>query len=369
MPLAVAMAKCTLLHMRGLVTPEAIAQSGADTLRSILTDDKLTKQIHSAAKRVATTKKRAVPEDFEIKVKKAPKNETHEETEQEAEARLTLPSSNISIEKLQAKTIETNRAPLFLAFAVTVAKYTLPDLPLSSRLSVAQAATSAGAQAKAKAIGMVTTTAEDEGWTQGQPRLRLMGRDIAVMRRQVYTSAVGGQPGHAATLDSPIMPREAFWGIDLEALRKSNTSAVGGRAQGGSQPPIYRPESARNYLLKSVDVVEDDEAGDEHGGPSGIKREETTTRAIQKLRGTATVDIKQRRENASATLLQCIDYICQSWSDAVSPGELDLKAVSWYMRVRPPILDGKAGWGQKGRVKLQDILSLAKAVPGPMRPN
>lgn len=369
-PLAIAMSKCMLLHTKGLVTPQEIAASSPDALKLILTDDKLTKQIHSAAKRISNTKKRTAPEDSASTSNKAQKYETHEETERAAEARLILPDSDMSVEELRTITITTNRAPLFLAFAVTVAKYTLPDLPLSSRLSLAQAATSAGAQVKAKAIGLVKTTAEDDGWTEGQPKLRLMGRDIAVMRRQIYTAATNENLQDFARVNSQTIPREAFWGIDLEALRKSNTSVVAGAMRGSSGPPIHQPETAKSYLLKSVDLA--DETEDLADEPSDIKIERDVTNAEpkhnrdripRKSQGLTAAGIKQRKENAAAMLLSCIEHVCQSWSPAVSADELDRKAISWYMRVRPQILEGKAGWGQRGHVKLQDILALVRTTP------
>ncbi|KAL8670385.1 MAG: hypothetical protein Q9168_005067, partial [Polycauliona sp. 1 TL-2023] len=46
---------------------------------------------------------------------------------------------------------------------------------------------SMGAQAKAVNLGIQTgKTAEQEGWGEGQPSVRIMGRKIAVMRRWGY---------------------------------------------------------------------------------------------------------------------------------------------------------------------------------------
>ncbi|KAL8740743.1 MAG: hypothetical protein Q9190_006580, partial [Brigantiaea leucoxantha] len=60
----------------------------------------------------------------------------------------------------------------------------MPSQPLSSRLSLAQAVMSTGAKSKAVHLGLQSgKPAEEEGWGEGQPVVRVMGRDIRVMRR------------------------------------------------------------------------------------------------------------------------------------------------------------------------------------------
>jgi hypothetical protein len=60
------------------------------------------------------------------------------QTPQELEASLVLPQPSEDEETISKTTIYTNRAPLVLAFAVELLKYTMPEQPLSSRLSLGQ---------------------------------------------------------------------------------------------------------------------------------------------------------------------------------------------------------------------------------------
>jgi hypothetical protein len=39
---------------------------------------------------------------------------------------------------------------------------------------------------------------------------------------------------------------------------------------------------------------------------------------------------------------------------------LDKRAWAWYLRVRPDVQSGAQGWGEKGQVKLSDILALRR---------
>jgi hypothetical protein len=74
-----------------------------------------------------------------------------------------------------------------LAFAVVLIKYTKPCQPISSRLSLAQAVTSMNSKSKAINIGLEGgKAAEEEGWGGGQPLVRVMGRDVRVMKRWGY---------------------------------------------------------------------------------------------------------------------------------------------------------------------------------------
>jgi hypothetical protein len=63
----------------------------------------------------------------------------------------------------------------------------MPEQPLSSRLSLAQAVVSANSKTKALSLGISRgTTAEMDGWGQGQPRVRVMGREVYVLKRGGY---------------------------------------------------------------------------------------------------------------------------------------------------------------------------------------
>ena len=107
-------------------------------------------------------------------------------TPQELERSLELPLC-MDEERISKTVIETNRAPLVLAFAVELLRYTMPEQPLSSRLSLAQAVVSANSRSKAVSIGLEKgPSADEEGWAEGQPRVTIMGRTIAVLKRGGY---------------------------------------------------------------------------------------------------------------------------------------------------------------------------------------
>ena len=100
---------------------------------------------------------------------------------------MELPQPSKDEEKIETTIIFTNRAPLVLAFAVQLLKYTMPEQPLSSRLSLAQAVVSVNSRSKAQSLGIEKgRSAEDLGWGQGQPKVRVMGREISVLKRGGY---------------------------------------------------------------------------------------------------------------------------------------------------------------------------------------
>jgi hypothetical protein len=74
-----------------------------------------------------------------------------------------------------------------LAFAVQLLNYTMPEQPLSSRLSLAQAVVSMNSRSKAQSLGIEKgRSAEELGWGMGQPKVRIMGREISVLKRSGY---------------------------------------------------------------------------------------------------------------------------------------------------------------------------------------
>lgn len=104
----------------------------------------------------------------------------------ELEASLSLPLDTDE-DRIAETTIQTNRAPLVLAFAVELLRHTMPEQPPSSRLSLAQAVVSANSRSKAVSLGLDKgPSADEEGWGEGQPRIKVMGREIAVLKRGGY---------------------------------------------------------------------------------------------------------------------------------------------------------------------------------------
>lgn len=109
-----------------------------------------------------------------------------EQTPQELEASLTLPVDTDET-RIAQTALELNRAPLVLAFAVELIRHTMPEQPPSSRLSLAQAAVSANSRSKAVSIGLEKgASADEEGFGEGQPRVKVMGREICVLKRGGY---------------------------------------------------------------------------------------------------------------------------------------------------------------------------------------
>ena len=274
------------------------------------------------------------------------------------EASLALPKSDADEEELRATVLHTNRAPLVLAFAVTLLKYTMPSQPLSSRLSLAQAVVSVNSRTKAISLGIEKgNSAEDEGWGQGQPKIRIMGRDIRVMKRWGYEwkgkseeEAVKQEGSESLESQTTLNEQDrsvdepALWGLDLEALRSSNGPVLAG-AQGanGSGLPIYAAQSARAYLLKSF-----------ASAPSSSSDE------VPPKKKKSLAALKDDKEKNLAMLLRALDLLYDSWAQVLARDELDRRAWAWYVAVRPDVEHGVAGWGGKGEVKLEQILNLGR---------
>ncbi|KAG2412298.1 hypothetical protein HFD88_009855 [Aspergillus terreus] len=272
-PLATAMSKVIELQKSSLITAEEISKADVRILQEIFKDEKTAKQVLNAAKRVS--KKRAAPSEKTAPSPKKIKGPGIKEnmTPFQRECELALPTSSTAEEELSKVVLLTNRAPLVLAFAVCVLKYTMPEQPISSRLSLAQAVVSANSRSKAVSLGIETgASAEQEGWGQGQPVVKVLGRDIRVLKRWGYnpregeSAEAGGSHGDATasqsvndTLgqevaeDSESMP--PLWGIDLEALKSTHGKRSSGPSKSGNSLPIYTPESARSYLLKAFAQV------------------------------------------------------------------------------------------------------------------
>lgn len=340
---------------------EILAKSSITAIRAIFADEKLAKQVLSAAKRV-TKKRKIEPGKASIespaKRKKtiSPGDAT---TPAEIEESLALPECNADEQELASTVLHTNRAPLVLAFATQLLKYTMPSQPLSSRLSLAQAVVSVNAKTKALSLGIEKgTSAEDDGWGQGQPQIRIMGRDIRIMKRWGYEwkreseeEVVTSKAENSDAADSQrtlkqegeVDDEPALWGLDLEALRASNGPLVSG-AQGarGSGLPIYNAQSARAYLFKSF-----------ASAPSPADEASPPPKKSAAM-------LKAEKERNLGLVLRAIDLVFESWLAFLSREELDKRAWAWYVTVRPEVENGIAGWGGKGEVKLSQILNLRR---------
>lgn len=388
-PLATAIGKVKPLQQAGLGSIDSIAKVKVDELQKIFEDEKLSKQVLNAAKR--KSKKRAAGEDDTPSTPRKKRNEgsmfslQKEQTPAELEASLKLPESTALPEELADVVVFTNRAPLVLAFIVVLLKYTTPEQPLSSRLSLAQTYVSVTSRARAISLGIENgQSAEDLGMGIGQATVSIMGKELKVLKRWGYEWKEDDGQAQLQTKPDPQLEEQErikveeekresdehaeqetneeqqqqqqqppLWGLDLEALRKASEANVNNaptlaRAQSASTTnmPIHTPQAARAYLLKSFD-----DPPPSSNGPSSSsgKKPSAATKAAAK-------------ERNLALLLRSLDLLYQSWIDTVGPEELDRRVWGWYVRVRPAVEHGVAGWGGKNEVKLADVLALRREV-------
>ena len=359
-PLAAAMGAVKALQQANLDTPEKIAKAKPDGIKTIFPDEKMAKQVLAAAKRV--TKKRAAGEDATTstsptkkKRKDALFTDNSDITPAEYEASLALPACDESEEDLAKVVVFTNRAPLALAFVFTLLKYSMPAQPLSSRLSLAQGYIGVTSKARALYLGIETGhSAEEEGFGEGQPFVRITGKEVRVLRRWGYewkedgegkASEIADGKNEGAEVDDRVEEEPPLWALDLEALRKSNTldsvPALGQMKKGGeSNLPIHTPQAARAYLLKAFDTPPSDAA-------AGAKKMSAAARVAEK-------------ERNLGRLLRTLDLLYDSWATVLSPEDLDKRTWGWYVKVRPDVAEGAAGWGGKNTLKLADILALRR---------
>ncbi|RFU74729.1 ribosomal s5 domain 2-type fold [Trichoderma arundinaceum] len=461
----------------------AIAEAPSSAIEEAISDAKLAKSFHTACKSHGKKSNKRAAEEPASAERKKPKLEMHKRdldynsmTPEELEGSLTLPLCEDE-ELMKETTLVTNRAPLVLAFAVELLRFTMPEQPPSSRLSLAQAVVSANSRSKAISIGIEKAPAGGEApIPTGQPRVSVLGREIPVLKRGDYvwsessdksqsSSTTAGKPStssssssartsttfdtvwatskqlaskgsvfvaHAAPIKSPSMRqglmkilfnkypdlektadhvawaiRTSFGGSSLvqeasfddgeagcgkfmlELLREANitnttvvlarwyggvmlgpdrwrlmreclndalsaqqrTSTFSGEALWGldaedKKPAIstigmaiHRPEGARNYLLRSFAS-----AGASDGG--GGKK---TVAALN----------DEKQENLGR-LLGALRLLFASWAGVLGRGELDRRAWSWYVAIRPDIEAGPSGWGEKGTLKLSKILDLRR---------
>ncbi|KAH6617889.1 hypothetical protein B0J18DRAFT_264072 [Chaetomium sp. MPI-SDFR-AT-0129] len=199
-PMLQAMGQVKALQTADLKSIKQIAEAPLETVQAALKDDKAARPLHNACKAAlkraasTTSAKRGAPDSTATATSpKRTKTTTNpfmprsaELTPQEFEASLELPLC-LDEERIANTVIETNRAPLVLAFAVEALRHTMPDQPLSSRLSLGQAVVSANSRSKAVSLGLNRgPSAEEEGWGEGQPRVKVLGREVAVLKRGGY---------------------------------------------------------------------------------------------------------------------------------------------------------------------------------------
>ncbi|KAE8382530.1 hypothetical protein BDV26DRAFT_288334 [Aspergillus bertholletiae] len=363
MPLAAAMGKVMELQSAGLTSPEKISKSEIKALQEIFKEDTLAKKVWNAAKRVSK-KRKALTGDMESPRKKLRDSDRRDNaTPFDIESALSLPTTSATEDELSKVVLRTNRAPLVLAFAVCVLKHTMPEQPTSSRLSLAQAVVSANSRSKAVSLGIESENpADQEGWGEGQPVVKVLGREVKVLKRWDYNPREGKPVNVASseqdediyhvandTLSQDVLDSDnsngmpPLWGIDLESLRSAHRGNAIGASDANGHLPIFTPDAARSYLLKSFTEASEDN----NPAPEKLSRKRPSQTDAEK-------------ETCLRNLLRSIDLVCQSWAPFLSKEELDQRAWDWYTRVRPVVQSGVAGWGEKGQVKLSDILALRR---------
>ncbi|KAM3526356.1 hypothetical protein NHJ13051_003511 [Beauveria bassiana] len=194
-PMLSAMGHVKSLQAMNLKSIEQIADAPLATVEDALKDAKLAKGLHTAcksySKKPAAAAKRGAEDTPSPKAKKPKLEPTKHDLDyssmaaDDLEASLELPL--VEDEALiRDTTVVTNRAPLVLAFAVELLRVTMPEQPPSSRLSLAQALVSANSRSKAVSIGIEKPGGEVPV-AEGQPKVRVMGREIPVLKRGDYT--------------------------------------------------------------------------------------------------------------------------------------------------------------------------------------
>ncbi|VUC38013.1 unnamed protein product [Clonostachys rosea] len=475
-PMLGAMRHVQALQSKDLKSIEQIAEASVADLESALGDGKLAKSVHAACKAHGKKGKREADESASAPAKK-PKLVAHKRdldysamSSDELEGSMSLPlEEDESV--IRGTTVITNRAPLVLAFAVALLEFTMAEQPPSSRLSLAQAVVSANSRSKAVSIGIEKppTAAQQVSVSEGQPKVRVLGRMLPVLKRSGYswkgvtpdagTSSTASQPSaskpapaestwkasqkllskgstfiaHATPLSSPGARPELFralmaqkpeletathnaWAVRtsfgnsplvqdasfddgesgcgnflLQIMREANitnTMIVLTRWYGGvmlgpdrwrlmreatnealaaqrrittfSREPvwaldvtdtspvtstigmaIHRPEGARNYLLQSFHTPESNDAGASAGKKT-------------------TAMMKAEKEENLGRLLGALRLLFASWAKVLSADDLDKRAWSWYVSVRPEVDSGPSGWGAKGPLQLDKILDLRR---------
>ncbi|TQS33823.1 hypothetical protein Golomagni_05820 [Golovinomyces magnicellulatus] len=186
-----AMRRVKALQSENLNSISAIASTDMATLKVAIGDEKAAKSLLKACKLHIKAKKNVtdkhVIENSSIGFKR--KRSQYELSDQpktptELEASLSLPQPSEDEEAISRCVIYTNRAPFLLAFTVQLLKYTMPEQPLSSRLSLGQAVVNFNANKKAASLGFrESNCSQSLSWS---PKIKIMNREVTVLKRSGY---------------------------------------------------------------------------------------------------------------------------------------------------------------------------------------
>ncbi|CAG9943718.1 unnamed protein product [Clonostachys rosea f. rosea IK726] len=255
-PMLGAMRHVQALQSKNLRSIEQIAEASVADLESALGDGKLAKSVHAACKAHGKKGKREADESASAPAKK-PKLVAHKRdldysamSSDELEGSMSLPLEEDEA-VIRGTTVITNRAPLVLAFAVALLEFTMAEQPPSSRLSLAQAVVSANSRSKAVSIGIEKppTAAQQVSVSEGQPKVRVLGRMLPVLKRSGYswkgaTSDAGASSTASQPSASKPAPAESTWKASQKLLSKGSTFIA-------HATPLSSP-SARPELFKAL---------------------------------------------------------------------------------------------------------------------
>ncbi|GAP91283.1 putative impact protein [Rosellinia necatrix] len=270
-PMKDALSRVKSLQVKNLRSIQQIAECPLSDVQSALPDAKVARSLHNACK--ARMKNPSVPS-----TSKRPGSDLPGDTKRlrpsgdtgyldgpdplkprEYEASLELPVE-MDEEVIANTTLITNRAPLVLAFAVELLSYTMPEQPPSSRLSLAQAVVSANSRSKAVSIGLEKgLSADDEGWGHGQPRVRVMGREVTVLKRGGYAwkddeegmrAGNPGEPSKSSTSGVESLGRTA---PDVTKQGDGDTVGYAARSWSTSQPVTLKQST---FIVRATTLTE-----------------------------------------------------------------------------------------------------------------
>jgi len=171
-----------------------IADADSGTVEAALKDPKSAKSLQSACRKWAKDQQKRPGEGAAAAPAPAAKRQRQQGTEPEPtpgpdqiEKSLELPVDT-NEDEIASTSVCTNRAPLLMAFTFQLLRYTMPQQPPSSRLSLAQAVVSMTSRSAAANMGIgKEPIALEDSWTSGQPKVRIMGRTFPVLKRSGYS--------------------------------------------------------------------------------------------------------------------------------------------------------------------------------------
>jgi hypothetical protein len=129
----------------------------------------------------------------------------------------------------------------------------MPEQPLSSRLSLGQAVVSVNSRSKAVANGLEKgKSAEEQGWGMGQPKVKVMGREISVLKRSGYewreevkvesqSTLKEEDPAPSNTLRAESKPRKDGWTVSSPITSKKSTFVA-------RSITVTTPTQAKNFV-------------------------------------------------------------------------------------------------------------------------